>query len=153
MCVCVCVYIYIHTQVGRSASSFIFFSGQKKNKRGNVCVTWKFDKNCIVLCVCVCVCVGGCTGAAVFLHTCSLTYPVCHAQSPYCLRPLAPPHFSILSHIRHDFWKKLLSIKCVFWFSLQLLFETFLILRGNKRDIAINVKTCLCKGPATFVPF
>jgi hypothetical protein len=33
-----------------------------------------------------------------------------------------------LSHKRHDFRKTILKIKCVFWFSLQLLSETFLIL-------------------------
>jgi hypothetical protein len=39
------------------------------------------------------------------------------------------------------FGKKLLKIKCVYWFSLQILFKTFLILRRIKRDIVINVKT------------
>ena len=37
--------------------------------------------------------------------------------------------FSTLSHKRHVFEKKLLNPKCVFWFSLQLLSEIFLILR------------------------
>ena len=39
------------------------------------------------------------------------------------LASLAPPYFSTLSHKRHDFQKKkkkLLNIKFVFWFSLQL---------------------------------
>ena len=31
--------------------------------------------------------------------------------------------------------QKLMNIKCVFWFSLQLLSETFLILRRNERDV------------------
>ena len=35
--------------------------------------------------------------------------------------------------------KMLLNTKCVFWFSLQLLSETFLILRRTQRDIVINV--------------
>jgi len=40
---------------------------------------------------------------------------------------LAAPYFSTLSHKWHDFWgKKVLDIKCVFWFSLQLLSETFI---------------------------
>jgi hypothetical protein len=52
-----------------------------------------------VLCGC------GCTDAGVCLRSSSLTYPVCHAQAPYCLRPLAP-YFSALSHKRHDFRKK-----------------------------------------------
>ena len=33
------------------------------------------------------------------------------------------------------FEEKLLNIKCVFWFSLQLLSETFLIARGTERDM------------------
>jgi len=40
------------------------------------------------------------------------------------------PCFSTLSHKRHDFrGKKVMYIKCVFWSSLQLLLENFLILR------------------------
>ena len=55
--------------------------------------------------------------------------------------PLAPTHFSI-SLNSTIFGKKLLNIKCVFWFSLQRLSKTFLILRRIQRDIVINVKTC-----------
>jgi hypothetical protein len=65
------------------------------------------------------------------------TYPVCHAQAPYCLRPLTPPHFSTLSHKRHDFREKnSLNTKCVFLFSLQPLSTTF-----------------SCKVPVIFVRF
>jgi hypothetical protein len=42
------------------------------------------------------------------------------------------------SHKRHDFRKKkkeLLNKKCVFWFCLQLLSETFLILWRTERDM------------------
>jgi hypothetical protein len=95
-----------------------------------------------------CVCVfggGGCgaTGAGVCLRACSITYPVCHAQAPYChLRPLRLHkifrHYLITDTI---FGKKLLNLKCVFWFSVQLLFETFLIPRTIHRDIVMNVKT------------
>jgi hypothetical protein len=53
---------------------------------------------------------------------------------------LALQHFSILSHKRDYFQKKnLLNTKCVFWFSLRLLSETFVILRRNERDIIINI--------------
>jgi hypothetical protein len=45
---------------------------------------------------------------------------------------------------RTIFRKKLLDIKCVFWFSLQRLFKTFPILGRNERDIVINMKTSLC---------
>jgi len=57
-----------------------------------------------------------------------------------CCLPIMQ-YFSTLSHKWHDFRKKkvLLDIKSVFWFSLQLLSETFLILRRNERDAFINV--------------
>ena len=41
--------------------------------------------------------------------------------------------------------KKILYIKCVFWLSLQVLFETFLTLRRNERDMLINVFWSLCE--------
>jgi hypothetical protein len=53
----------------------------------------------------------------------------------------ALPYFSTLSHKQHYYQKKLLNTKCVFWPSLQLLCETFLIPRITKRDIIINVRT------------
>jgi hypothetical protein len=40
--------------------------------------------------------------------------------------------------------KKLLNIICVFWFSLQRLFETFLMIIIIQRDIVINVNTTSC---------
>jgi hypothetical protein len=43
--------------------------------------------------------------------------------------------------------KKLLNIKCVFWFCVQLLSETFLIPRRIQRDIIINVDRSSCKVP------
>jgi hypothetical protein len=76
------------------------------------------------------------------LRACRFTYPVCHAQEPYFLRPVWLYH--IFRHYLVNgtiFGKKSPNIKCVFWFSLQLLLETFLILGRNKRDIVINVKT------------
>jgi hypothetical protein len=45
------------------------------------------------------------------------------------------------------FGKKLLNNKCVFLFSVQLLSETFLILRRIVRDIGINVLRSLCNVP------
>jgi len=62
---------------------------------------------------------------------------------------LAVPHFSTLSHKRHDFRKKkVLNTKYVFWwFSVQILCETYLILRRTDRDnikhIGVNVKYAL----------
>ena len=54
------------------------------------------------------------------------------------------PHYLINGTV---FEKKLLNIKCVFWFSLQMLSETFLILRRIHGDIIINVHRSSCKVP------
>jgi hypothetical protein len=40
----------------------------------------------------------------------------------------------------HDLKKKLLKIKSVFWFSLQLLSETFLLLKTIERDMINYVR-------------
>jgi hypothetical protein len=55
----------------------------------------------------------------------------------------ALPHFPTLSHKRHDFWKKqkLLNKKCLSLLYLQMLFETFIILRRNERDKCTPVPT------------
>ena len=66
-----------------------------------------------------------------------------HAKRMYyiILSSVACPalqHFSTFSHKRHDFRggkKELLYQKCVFWFSLQLLSETFLNRKLIQRDI------------------
>jgi hypothetical protein len=58
---------------------------------------------------------------------------------------LALQYFSTLSHKRHDFRKRLLNIKCFFWLCLQLLSETYLILRRLQRDTIINVRRSACK--------
>jgi hypothetical protein len=60
---------------------------------------------------------------------------------------LAVPYFSTLSHKRHDFQKKVTEHKmCVFWFSLQLLYETFFILRRTQQEV-IKVHCSSCKVP------
>jgi hypothetical protein len=61
---------------------------------------------------------------------CSLSNPVCDVHAPYYLWP------ALLDTIFPQFSeKKLLSAKCVFWFSIQILSETFLILRRNEWDM------------------
>ena len=54
------------------------------------------------------------------------------------------PHYLINDTI---FEKMLLNTKCVFWFSLQLLSETFLIPRRTERDVIKNVYWSSCKVP------
>jgi hypothetical protein len=66
---------------------------------------------------------------------------------------LAPPYFSALSRKRHKFRKKVTEHKMCVSISLQLVFETFLILRRNQRDIVINVKMSLCKVSVIIVGF
>jgi hypothetical protein len=58
------------------------------------------------------------------------------------------PHYLINDTI---LGKKLLNIKCVFWFYLQLLSEKFLILRTIQRHIIINVHKYSCKVPIILV--
>ena len=87
----------------------------------------------------------GCTGAGVGVRFCACS-PTYSMRLYIVCGFLAPPHFStLLQTARFSGKKKLLSIKCVFWFPLQLLFDTFLILRRIRRDIVINVKTSSCK--------
>ena len=82
----------------------------------SVCVcARKRARTWVSACACARVCGYTVTGTSVCLRACSLTYPVCQQQAPYCLRPLASPYFSTLSHKQHGFQKKkLLNIKCVF---------------------------------------
>jgi len=66
----------------------------------------------------------------------------------------ALPHFSRFSHKRHDFrGKKKICIKCLLWFSLQNLSETFLILWRNEWDITRNVHRSSCKWSFLLVRF
>ena len=53
------------------------------------------------------------------------------------------PHYLINGTI---LGKKLLNTKCVFWFSVQLSSETFLILRRIQRDIVTNIHIGKGKG-------
>jgi len=59
---------------------------------------------------------------------CSLTYPACNAHASYC-RLWPDRHYIFFSHylIHGSIFEKLLDIKYVFWFYLQLAPEIFLI--------------------------
>jgi hypothetical protein len=72
-----------------------------------------------------------------------LWYPARKAHEPY--RLLWPVWlYHIFSHYLINgtiFGKKLLNMKCVFWFSVQHLSEKFLLLRRIQRDINVHVST------------
>jgi hypothetical protein len=70
---------------------------------------------------------------------CSLRYTARNTHAPYCYLWLAQL-YSIFPHylINRATLKKLLGMKCVFRFCLQLLSETFCILRRIWRDM-VNV--------------
>jgi hypothetical protein len=63
------------------------------------------------------------------------------------------PYFSPLSHKGRDFSENVLNIKYLFWFSLQLLSETFFILSRTERDLIKSIYRSSCKVPVIFVGF
>ena len=79
----------------------------------------------IFVCVRARVSVGACVHVSLLIqHAKRMRHIVTSSVAPR-----SPLHFSTLSHKLCDFRKKLLNIKCVFSFSVQLLFKTFPILR------------------------
>ena len=93
-----------------------------------------------------------------WVHVCSLICTACKAHSPYCvvfcrLSGSTMFFFSTLSYEPLAFREKLLNIKCAFWFSLQLLSETFFILRRNERNYEMRVHRFSRKVPVIHVKF
>ena len=87
---------------------------------------------------------------------CSLSYPALKAHTTYFSVICRLSNCTILLHVilkRHDFRNKFLNLERVFWFSLQLLSEIFLITRRIQLDIVINVQTPACKVPVILVRF
>jgi hypothetical protein len=62
-------------------------------------------------------------------------------------------NFSTLCHKGHDFREKLLNLKFVFLFSLQILRQIVLILKITQRDTIINIHWLYCKVYVIFVRF
>ena len=113
------------------------------------------------MCVCACVagrvrvCVRGVRWrVGVCLRAGSFTYPACNAYVPCCHCGLSGViEISTLPHKRHDFREKFLNIKFVFLLYVQILSETFLILRRIKRDIIIKVLAFPSEVPIILVRF
>ena len=94
-----------------------------------------------------------------WVHVCSLRYP--SMQCEYViLSSVACPflqYFSTLSHIRHDFrgekryWKQNVCFDA--FFSVQVLSETFFILRRIERHVTINVYWFSCEVPVILFRF
>jgi len=90
------------------------------------------------------------------VRICGLRYPACNAHSTYHLGPA--PLYKIFKHylINDTIFekkKKVLITKRVFWFSLQLLSETFLILRIIERVMIKDMYRSSCKVPVILVRF
>ena len=103
--------------------------------------------------MCVCVCESACAHGRVHValliqHSKRMRHTVLSIVAS-----LAPPYFRHYLINGTIFVKKLLNIKCVILFSLQDLFETFLIITRIYRDIVINVKMSSCKVPVTLARF
>jgi hypothetical protein len=84
-----------------------------------------------------------------WMYICSLPYAAWNSNVPHCYLWLVPlynifPCFPTKSTI---FGKELLSITCVFWLFLQVLSETFFILRRTGRDMIKNVYWSSCAVP------
>jgi len=90
------------------------------------------------------------------LYCASAALVIAHAKRMRHISSVACPslsYFSTLSQKRHDFrGKKVLNIKCVFWFIYNF-FETFLILRRIQLDIIISVYSLHWKYPLFLTDF
>jgi hypothetical protein len=64
---------------------------------------------------------------------------MCHIVTSF-VAFLAPRYFSKSSHKRHDLRKKLLNIKCMFRYPVQLLSKTFFIIIRIWPDIVTNLR-------------
>jgi hypothetical protein len=85
---------------------------------------------------------------------CGLKYSACNAHAP-CYTVICGRLYNIFPYylINMFFQKELFNIKYAFWFSLQILSETFLILRRNEREMITHLCWSSCKVPAILARF
>jgi hypothetical protein len=79
---------------------------------------------------------------------CSLWDPACNAHAPHChLWPVRLYHFFLPHYLINGtiFKTTLLNTKCMFWFSLQLLSKTLLMLWRNERNMTKMYTGSSCK--------
>jgi len=75
-----------------------------------------------------------------WVWVCGLRYPARNAHAPYCIAICGLSGCTILCDKQYNYQgKSVLNTKCVFWFSLQLLSKTFLVLSTIHRDTIRNV--------------
>ena len=89
-----------------------------------------------------------CARILVIHMQCACAVLYCHVRPVRFYNIL--PHYLINGTI-FEKRKKLMNTRCVFRFSLQLLSETFLILRRTERDMIKNVYLSSCKVPVILV--
>ena len=95
-----------------------------------------------------------CHGKAISITYCECVFValvIQHAMYMHhiviCMACLALHHFSTLSHKQHSIGGGIIERKIVFWLSVQLLSETYLILRRTERNMIKNVYCSPCKIP------
>ena len=120
-------------------------SEQENQWRNNCC----YGKAMCYIFLCVCVRACACVLARARAHACAcarVALSSIQRACACCLRPLWPHRIFYQYFINGTIGgKKLLNMNCLFLFSLQLLSETFLIMRRVQREIVINMKMSSCK--------
>jgi hypothetical protein len=89
-----------------------------------------------------------------WVRVCSPGFPVCIVHAPYC-HIWSARLYNIFPHcnINGTIFEKLLNIKYEFWFSQQLVYETFLILERTGWNVMKNLCWYSCKVPVILVRF
>jgi hypothetical protein len=89
-----------------------------------------------------------------WVWVCCLTYPACNEHAPYFISDLSDS--TVFFHILTNcsiLEKKLLNIKCVFWFSFQLPPKIFFIQWRIQLRMIKNVCCSYVKYPSCFSDF